>query len=151
MLSVASGPSDSWTCAGIGVALFEQEDPFWWTRTVKEDDERGEIRMTENKKKGSKGLIVGDVVEARRNAVIRNRGTPSNVDDQGGRGGYTDLEVLEVLDPARAARIRLRQARCVVARGDDRSFGSRDHIAVGEVANKYALVSKLRISVGDSG
>ena len=38
---------------------------------------------------------------------MRNRQTT----DAETRGGYTDLEVLEVIDPARAARIRLRQAR----------------------------------------
>ncbi len=42
-----------------------------------------------------------------REAVVRNRQT---TDPEHG-GGYTDLEVLEVIDPARAARIRLRQAR----------------------------------------
>lgn len=44
---------------------------------------------------------------ARREAVVRNR----KAKDANKGGGYTDLEVLEVLNPGKAARIRLRQAR----------------------------------------
>lgn len=45
-----------------------------------------------------------------RDVVIRNREDTSATENA---GGYTDLEVLEVIDPGRATRIRLRQARCV--------------------------------------
>lgn len=39
--------------------------------------------------------------------MVRNRAA---TDAEKG-GGYTDLEVLEVINPGKAARIRLRQAR----------------------------------------
>lgn len=45
-----------------------------------------------------------------REAVVRNRRA---TEDGEMVGGYTDLEVLEVIDPGRAARIRIRQTRCV--------------------------------------
>lgn len=55
----------------------------------------------------------GGYAGRRRDAVVRERRGPivqeSELEDS--RGGYTDLEVLELLDPPRAARMRLRIAR----------------------------------------
>lgn len=111
VLSVASGPSDSWTCAGVGVTLFEREDPFWWTRAHHSEDDEAHDRGVAGGKisgDGDKALASG----ARRGAIIRNRPGPGDGKNDGeGTGSYMDLEVLEVLDPAHAARIRLRQAR----------------------------------------
>ena len=42
-----------------------------------------------------------------REAIVRNRAATDGED----RGGYTDLEVLELINPGKAARIRIRQAR----------------------------------------
>lgn len=116
-ISIASGPSDSWECLGVGVTLFETDNPFWWTRAHPQDDEaraRAIAEKVDNKKqtRGGKGEIEGE----RRAAIVRNRnalGGFGGGDEDGSLGGYTDLEVLEVLDPPRAERIRCRQARCV--------------------------------------
>lgn len=89
----------------MGVTLFEQEDPFWWTRAHHTEDDEAHDRG-----------VAGDggkarPLDTRRGAIIRNRAGPSDgkYDERG--TGYTDLEVIDVLDPERAARIRLRQAR----------------------------------------
>ncbi|CAM9387818.1 unnamed protein product, partial [Ectocarpus sp. 8 AP-2014] len=105
----ASGPSDSWECLGVGVTLFEPEDPFWWEREHPEDDEERKQALAAHKlKKSEEGreLEDGDFDDTRREAVVRNR---QATDDGGMGGGYTDLEVLDVIDPGRAARIRIRQ------------------------------------------
>ncbi|CAM9478757.1 unnamed protein product [Ectocarpus sp. 4 AP-2014] len=107
----ASGPSDSWECLGVGVTLFEPEDPFWWEREHPEDDEERKQALAAHKLKKSeegKGLEDGHFNDSRREAVVRNR---QATDDGGIGGGYTDLEVLDVIDPGRAARIRIRQTR----------------------------------------
>ncbi|CAN0055726.1 unnamed protein product [Scytosiphon promiscuus] len=114
-LSAASGPSDSWECLGVGVTLFEREDPFWWEREHPEDDEERKEALAAHSLKKSRSRrrlhgLEGDGPHdgGRREALVRNRedtGATEHV------GGYTDLEVLEVIDPGRAARIRLRQAR----------------------------------------
>eukprot|EP00903_Cladosiphon_okamuranus_P017392 g16020.t2 len=107
-----SGPSDSWECLGIGVTLFERENPFWWERDHPEDDEMRQRARAQNELKQSRSRRRLEGLEreydgTRRKAMVRNRkGTDAEC-----RGGYTDLEVLEVINPGKAARIRLRQAR----------------------------------------
>lgn len=59
-----------------------------------------------------------------REAVVRNR----QATDDG--GGYTDLEVLEVIDPGRAARIRIRQTRWV-RRTNGALYPGRPHVLKG--------------------
>ena len=119
--SAASGPADSWECLNVGVALFEEQDPFWWRRAHPEDEEERAKSFAEEMERrrleagegggGSGGGYDGP----RRDALLQQRTTGCTAEADGERGGYTDLEVLEVLEPARAARIRLRQARCVCA------------------------------------
>eukprot|EP00752_Nemacystus_decipiens_P007697 g6880.t1 len=111
-LLASSGPSDSWESLGIGVTLFERENPFWWEREHPEDDERRQIALAEHQLKRSRSRrrldgLDGEYDGTRREAVVRNR---TAKDGEEG-GGYTDLEVLEVLNPGKAARIRIRQAR----------------------------------------
>ncbi|CAN0184109.1 unnamed protein product [Pylaiella littoralis] len=111
-LSVCSGPSDSWECLGVGVTLFERQGPFWWERAHPEDDERRELARAEHESEKSKARRKLDDLEGgydgtRRDGVVRNR----EHTDATATGGYTDLEVLEVINPGKAARIRLRQAR----------------------------------------
>lgn len=55
-LVASSGPSDSWECLGIGVTLFEREDPFWWEREHPEDDERRQNALAEHTLKKCKSL-----------------------------------------------------------------------------------------------
>ncbi|CAB1116155.1 unnamed protein product [Ectocarpus sp. CCAP 1310/34] len=107
----ASGPSDSWECLGVGVTLFEREGPFWWEREHLEDDEERKQALAAHKLKKpeeGRGGEDGHLNDTRREAVVRNR---QAADDGGTGGGYTDLEVLDVIDPGRAARIRIRQTR----------------------------------------
>ncbi|CAM9355835.1 unnamed protein product [Ectocarpus fasciculatus] len=109
--AAASGPSDSWECLGVGVTLFEREDPFWWERGHPEDDEERKQAFAAHKLKRSeagRGLEGNHFSDTRREAVVRNR---QATEDGEMVGGYTDLEVLEVIDPGRAARIRIRQTR----------------------------------------
>lgn len=60
-LLAASGPSDSWECLGIGVTLFEREDPLWWEREHSEDDERRKDALAEHtlKKSRSRHRLAG--------------------------------------------------------------------------------------------
>lgn len=116
---VASGPAESWQCLGVGVTLFEQEDPFWWRRAHPQDEEERAKELAQHKEKARRrrlgGIDGGDgeYDGTRRKGIVRNRANTGARDENGEeRGGYTDLEVLEVLDPAHAARVRLRQARC---------------------------------------
>lgn len=85
--------------------LFEDEGPFWWEH----EDPREEAKDRENeadRRQAHDGLL-----QRRRNAVMKKRqgGVPDQ--DQEGRFRLADLEVIEVLDPPRAARIRIRMAR----------------------------------------
>lgn len=63
-----------------------------------------------------------------REAIVRNRAATEA--DEG--GGYTDLEVLEVINPGKAARIRLRQTR----------YFSQHHVVV------WRLLSRRIFDVG---
>lgn len=65
----ASGPSDSWECLGVGVTLFEPEDPFWWEREHPEDDEERKQALAAHKLKKSeegRGLEDGHFNDTRR-------------------------------------------------------------------------------------
>ena len=117
-LLAASGPADSWECLNVRVALFEDQDPFWWRREHPEDEaERAQSLAEELERRrldtgGGDGDGDGAYDGPRRDALLQQRtATAGTPEADIGRGGYTDLEVLDVLDPARAARIRLRQAR----------------------------------------
>lgn len=95
----------------MGVTLLGREDPFWWRREISEE-EKERLRVSAERERKAKEDASGDKYGGvRRGGMLRKR---SPGDDRGGeeRGGYTDLEVLEVLDPVKAARIHLRNARC---------------------------------------
>lgn len=53
-LLASSGPSDTWECLGIGVTLFERENPYWWERAHPEDDERRQKALAEHTLKKSR-------------------------------------------------------------------------------------------------
>ncbi len=62
-LLAASGPSDSWECLGVGVTLFEREDPFWWRREHPEDEERRQEALAAHNLKRSKARRLLDGLE----------------------------------------------------------------------------------------
>lgn len=49
----SSGPSDSWECLGVGITLFERDNPFWWEREHPEDDEKRQNALDEHRLKKS--------------------------------------------------------------------------------------------------
>lgn len=102
--AIAGKESGSWLCSGVGIVLFDDEDPFWWRRVRPENEESREADSPDQCQDHGRG-------KRRRNAVMKRRERRDSKETNGEDEALTDMEMLEVLDPARAARIRIRMAR----------------------------------------